>query len=122
MGVRVSVICPGVVRTPILEGGGKFGKMLMYMPPEQLRQMWEKLKPMSPDLFAEKVLDSVAKNRAIIIVPSWWKLIWWMNRFSPSLGILFAQSRFQKMQKELRMVQKRSGASEGRENDDSGAA
>ena len=114
MGVRVSVICPGVVRTPILEGGGKFGKMLMDMPPEQLRQMWEKLKPMSPDLFAEKVLDSVAKNRAIIIVPSRWKLIWWMNRFSPSLGILFAQKRFQKMQKELTMVQKRSGASEGR--------
>jgi hypothetical protein len=33
--------------------------------------MWEKLKPMAPDIFAEKVLDLVARNKAIIIVPSW---------------------------------------------------
>jgi short-subunit dehydrogenase len=101
MGVRVSVLCPGVVRTPILEGGGKYGKMLIDIPPEQVRQLWEKLKPMSPSLFAKKVLKSVAKNRAIIILPSWWKVYWWMNRLSPSLGMFLSQKRFQKMQKEL---------------------
>ena len=101
MGVRVSVLCPGVVRTPILEGGGKYGKMLMDIPPEQVRQLWEKLKPMSPNLFAEKVLPSVAKNKAIIIVPSWWKVYWWMNRLSPSLGMFLSQKRFQRVQKEL---------------------
>ena len=106
MGVRVSVLCPGVVRTPILEGGGKYGKMLIDIPPEQLRRMWEKLKPMSPNIFAKKVLNSVAKNKAIIIVPSWWKVFWWINRLSPSLGIFLAQKRFQKMQKELGIVQK----------------
>jgi NAD(P)-dependent dehydrogenase (short-subunit alcohol dehydrogenase family) len=105
-GVRVSVICPGVVRTPILEGGGKYGKMLIDIPPEQVRRMFERLRPMSPNIFAEKVLNLVAKNKAIIIVPSWWKVFWWMNRLSPSLGIFFAQKRFQKMQKELGMVQK----------------
>ena len=101
MGVRVSVLCPGVVRTPILEGGGKYGKMLIDIPPEQVRQLWEKLKPMSPNLFAEKVLKSVAKNKAIIIVPSWWKVYWWINRLSPSLGMFLSQKRFQKMQEEL---------------------
>jgi NAD(P)-dependent dehydrogenase (short-subunit alcohol dehydrogenase family) len=101
MGVRVSVLCPGVVRTPILEGGGKYGKMLINIPPEKVRQLWEKLKPMSPNLFAEKVLKSVAKNKAIIIVPSWWKVYWWINRLSPSLGMFLSQKRFQKMQKEL---------------------
>jgi NAD(P)-dependent dehydrogenase (short-subunit alcohol dehydrogenase family) len=99
-GVRVSVLCPGVIRTPILEGG-KYGKMLIDIPPEQVRQLWEKLKPMAPNLFAEKVLKSVAKNRAIIIVPSWWKKYWWINRLSPSLGIFLSQKRFQKVQKEL---------------------
>ena len=107
MGVRVSVLCPGVVRTPILEGGGKYGKMLVDIPPEQIRRLLEKLKPMSPDLFAKKVLNSVAKNKAIIIVPTWWKLFWWINRLSPSLGIFLAQKRFQKMQKELGIIQKR---------------
>jgi len=101
MGVRVSVLCPGVIRTPILEGGGKYGKMLIDIPPEQMRQLWEKLKPMSPNLFAKKVLKSVAKNKGIIIVPSWWKVYWWINRLSPSLGIFLSRKRFQKLQKEL---------------------
>ncbi|MCJ7641366.1 MAG: SDR family oxidoreductase [Desulfobacterales bacterium] len=101
LGVRVSVLCPGVVRTPILEGGGKYGKMLIDIPPEQVRRLWEKLKPMDPGLFAGKVLNCVAKNRAIIIVPSWWKVYWWMNRLSPSLGMFLSQRQFQKVQKEL---------------------
>ncbi len=100
-GIRVSVVCPGVIRTPILEGMGKYGKMLVDIPPEQMRQLWEKLKPMSPNLFAEKVLKFIAKNKAIIIVPSWWKRYWWINRLSPSLGIFLSQKRFQKVQKEL---------------------
>ena len=101
LGVRVSVLCPGVVRTPILEGGGRYGKMLIDIPPEKVRQLWEKLKPMSPNLFAEKVLRLVAKNRAIIIVPSWWKVYWWVNRLSPSLGIFLSQKQFQKVQEKL---------------------
>ena len=105
MGVRVSVLCPGVIRTPILEGG-KYGRILMDIPPERLSRMWEKLKPMSPNIFAKKVLNSVAKNKAIIILPLWWKLFWWINRLSPSLGIFLAQKSFQYMQKELGIVQK----------------
>jgi short-subunit dehydrogenase len=101
MGIRVSVVCPGVIRTPILEGMGKYGKMLIDIPPEQMRQLWEKLKPMSPNIFARKVLNSVAKNRAIIIVPSWWKVYWWINRLTPSIGLSLAQKHFQKVQREL---------------------
>jgi NAD(P)-dependent dehydrogenase (short-subunit alcohol dehydrogenase family) len=106
MGIRVSVLCPGVIRTPILEGGGKYGKMLIDIPPKELQRMLGRLRPMSPNLFAKKVLKSVAQNKAIIIVPSWWKVIWWINRLSPSLGISLAQRRFQKMQKELGIKQK----------------
>jgi len=101
MGVRVSVLCPGVIRTPILEGGGKYGKMLIDMPAERVRRLWEKLKPMDPNLFARKVLKSVAKNKAIIIVPSWWRVYWWINRLSPSLGMFLSQRQFQRVQKEL---------------------
>jgi short-subunit dehydrogenase len=80
--------------------------MLIDIPPEQIRRLLEKLKPMSPNIFAKKVLNSVAKNKAIIIVPSWWKLFWWIDRLSPLLGIFLAQKRFQKMQKEFGIVQK----------------
>jgi NAD(P)-dependent dehydrogenase (short-subunit alcohol dehydrogenase family) len=112
-GVRVSVICPGAVRTPILEGGGKFGKMLIDIPPEQMRRMWERVRPMSPDIFAEKVLNSVAKNKAIIIVPSWWKVFWWINRLSPSLARFLAQRRFERIRKELGIGQKGKNEASG---------
>jgi NAD(P)-dependent dehydrogenase (short-subunit alcohol dehydrogenase family) len=103
MGIRVSVICPGVIRTPILEGG-KYGKINMNIPSEKLRDMWEEFKPMSPDIFAQKVVNAIAKNKAIIVVPSLWKLIWWLNRLSPTLGMAFAQDRFRKMQKEFNLL------------------
>lgn len=76
----------------------------MNIPAEKLRNMWEELKPMSPDILAKKVLNAIAKNKAIIIAPSWWKLLWWLNRLSPKLGMYFAQNRFQKMQKEFDLL------------------
>ena len=71
LGIRVSVLCPGAIRTPILEGGGKYGKMLMDIPQEKLHEMFERLRPMSPSDFAERVIDSVARNKPIIVQPSW---------------------------------------------------
>jgi NAD(P)-dependent dehydrogenase (short-subunit alcohol dehydrogenase family) len=104
LGVRVSVICPGIIRTPILEGGGKYGKMLIDIPPEKTRQMVERLQPMSPEVFAERALRLVAKNKAIIVVPRWWKMFWWIHRALPSLGISLSQRIFQNMQKQLEIA------------------
>jgi len=73
---------------------------------EELGQLWEKLKPMPPDIFAYKAINSVAKNKAIIIIPLWWKLFWWIDRLFPSLGINLARKNFQKMQKQLGIVGK----------------
>jgi short-subunit dehydrogenase len=41
---------------------------------------------MSPERFAEKALRAVARNQAIIVIPSWWRVMWWLYRLSPSLG------------------------------------
>jgi len=108
LGVRVSVLCPGFVRTAILDGGGKYGKMLIDLSPEQHRHLLdviEKFKPMSPNVFAKKALNSVAKNKAIIIVPAWWKLIWLMNRLFPSVGIHLVGKSVQKMQKQFGLAE-----------------
>jgi len=102
LGVRVSVLCPGFVRTAILEGGGKYGKMLIDLSPQQHRHLLaviEKFKPMAPHVFAKKALDSVAKNKAVIVVPAWWRLLWWFNCVFPSAGIGIAGKSFQRMQK-----------------------
>ncbi len=85
MGVHVSALCPGVIRTPILDGG-KYGKILLDIPPDFLQRFIERLQPIDAGRFAELALRRVAANQAIIIVPGRWKLIWWLHRLSPSLG------------------------------------
>jgi NAD(P)-dependent dehydrogenase (short-subunit alcohol dehydrogenase family) len=109
-GIRVSVLCPGVIRTSILESGGKFGRMLVAIPRETIIRMWERLKPMPPELFAERALDAVARNKAVIIEPSWWKWSWRINRLSPSFGITLAQKRFQSAMQEFSAGQRNASS------------
>ena len=101
-GVRVSVICPGVIRTPILEGG-KHGIFLMPVPEERQReiasQLFELFRPMDVSVFARKVLDQVARNRAMIVVPGWFKILWWIERASPTLGAFLARKGFEQYRK-----------------------
>jgi NAD(P)-dependent dehydrogenase (short-subunit alcohol dehydrogenase family) len=98
-GVRVSVLCPGVIRTPILERGGKYGKVLQPLPSEFMRQNFERMRPMPPDRFAAAALRAVARNQAIIVIPSWWKLLWWLNRLSPSSVLYIGKVAFAKWRK-----------------------
>lgn len=103
-GVRVSVVCPGVVRTPILESGGKFGRILDDVPPEALERILERMRPMPAPIFARKVLNKVAKNRAIIVVPNWWKIFWWLHRLSPTFGLFLAKQFYRHSKKELEQL------------------
>jgi short-subunit dehydrogenase len=95
-GVRVSALCPGAIRTPIL-GGGRHGRIKAEVSREQLLAAWEPTRPMDPAAFAERVLDQVARNRPIIIVPGWWKLAWWMDRGLPGLFAWLASRSYRDM-------------------------
>ncbi|MDG4666896.1 SDR family oxidoreductase [Mycobacterium sp. 236(2023)] len=84
-GVRVSVLCPGVVRTPILTGG-EYGRNKSVSREDQLK-LGEALRPMDADVFADKALRAVVRNEAIIVVPGWWKALWYLERLSPGLSM-----------------------------------
>ena len=99
-GVRVSVLCPGFIRTPILYGG-KYGKNLQAVPPEVQEEFIRKYRPMEPAVFAEKVLDALARNKALIIVPGWWRLFWWLSRLSPALESALAQRSYRSVRKAM---------------------
>ena len=86
-GVRVSVLCPGPVWTQALINGGKYGKMLQPYPPEALKRIVELQHPIRPEQFAERALRAVAGNRAVIVIPSRWKALWWFYRLSPGLAL-----------------------------------
>ncbi len=106
-GIRVSVLCPGFIRTAILDNGGKYGKTLVQLSAEQqqlVTEMIEKLKPMDPRLFARKALNDVAKNKAIIILPKRYKVFWWINRLCPSLGMFIGRLSYQNSQRKLGLV------------------
>jgi NAD(P)-dependent dehydrogenase (short-subunit alcohol dehydrogenase family) len=104
-GIRVSVLCPGAVHTPAFERKGKYGKMLMNLSPEQQQRMVAMLmqssKPIFPDTFAKKALDLVAKNKAIVMVPSTVNLFRLFECLFPSFTLSFIQKSFRTMQEQL---------------------
>jgi NAD(P)-dependent dehydrogenase (short-subunit alcohol dehydrogenase family) len=92
-GVRVSAVCPGVIRTPLLTGG-RYGYTKIVVPVSKQMEFWERLRPMDPDVFAGKVIRAVAANRSIIVFPAWWRLVWWLNRLAPDLADWIAFKMF----------------------------
>jgi NAD(P)-dependent dehydrogenase (short-subunit alcohol dehydrogenase family) len=88
-GVQVSVLCPGVIRTPIL-AGGKYGRH-DGVSDDDLLKFWEAFRPMAPDKFAERALRAVLQGDAIIVVPAWWKTWWYLERLSPALSMRAAR-------------------------------
>jgi NAD(P)-dependent dehydrogenase (short-subunit alcohol dehydrogenase family) len=99
-GVRVSVLCPGVVRTPALTGG-RYGRLKLPLSDDEVLRFWERLRPMAPQLFARRTVDAVLRNRAVIVVPRWWKTFWYLERLSPSLSLRLADAMYARRQAEL---------------------
>jgi NADP-dependent 3-hydroxy acid dehydrogenase YdfG len=86
-GIKVSVLCPGAIRTPILTGG-TYGRMTKTgASDEDLLKFWEPFRPMAPEKFAERALRAVLRGDAIIVVPAWWKALWYLDRLSPALSM-----------------------------------
>lgn len=96
--IRVSALCAGAIRTPILQGGGKYGKSYANLSAEEERRMWDRYRPMPADMFAKDALDAVAMNKSIIVIPSWWKLFWYADRLLPALAMALATKSFRQFQ------------------------
>ena len=100
-GVTVSVLCPGVIRTPILTGG-EYGRVaLPGISADDMLKSWEQLRPMAPEKFAERALRAVDRGDAVIVVPAWWKVWWYLERLSPALSLRLAK----RMLKQMREMQ-----------------
>ncbi len=85
-GVNVSVLCPGVIDTPILDSRNP-----SHLPPTPDRGTSRALlvksagKPYNPDLLALDVLHGLEENRAIIVAPRNARFVWRLFRLSPAL-------------------------------------
>jgi NAD(P)-dependent dehydrogenase (short-subunit alcohol dehydrogenase family) len=98
-GVRVTAVCPGVIRTPILQGG-RHGMLLLKLPEAEQRQvigaLAEGMRPMEPGPFAQRLLDGLTRNPGIVVIPGWWRIVWWLERLSPAFAGWLAQQYFEK--------------------------
>jgi NAD(P)-dependent dehydrogenase (short-subunit alcohol dehydrogenase family) len=77
LGVRMTLVCPGIVRTSFydaLEIIGTDHDTYMKRMPRRL---------ISPERAAEIILKGVALNRALIIFPFHAKALWWISRLFP---------------------------------------
>ena len=86
-GVKVSVLCPGSVETPILDRGPPTHLPLTTSEPVTARMYLTALRqqPIPPDRFARQALEGVARNRSMIVVPASVKSLWYLHRLSPAI-------------------------------------
>jgi NAD(P)-dependent dehydrogenase (short-subunit alcohol dehydrogenase family) len=78
LGVRVSLVCPGYVRTGMFEA-----TPVMNAPKaEMLRRMPAKL--MTPEEAARQILAGVERNEAMIVFPSAARWLWRLYRLTPA--------------------------------------
>ncbi|HXI57512.1 MAG TPA: SDR family NAD(P)-dependent oxidoreductase [Polyangia bacterium] len=78
-GVRVSVVCPGFVETPILQS-----KTVGLNTKSVLLERAHRI-AIAPHECAERILEGVAKNRSVIPVTNHAKVLWMLNRYAPRL-------------------------------------
>ena len=86
-GVRVSVLCPGAVETPILDAVPADDLSGPTSPAITAREYLAMVgqKPIPADRFARAALAGVARNKAVIVHPGRTKALWYLDRISTGL-------------------------------------
>lgn len=84
-GVDVSVICPGVIETPLIDNG----TYRNYDGRDVFNRMEKRLKPMQPQVAAKKMMRGVDKNHPFIVVTGFAQVAWRLYRANPvrALGL-----------------------------------
>ncbi|MEW6778332.1 MAG: SDR family NAD(P)-dependent oxidoreductase, partial [Bdellovibrionota bacterium] len=93
-GVKVTVVCPGFVDTPIRDNAKYAGMTKSDFERASV------LKPMSPERCARAILKGVERNEAIVPISLETRLLWWAYRLAPEplidlMGYVY-RSRFGK--------------------------
>lgn len=101
LGIRVSVLCPGPILTPMIENGASPERWVGTYPTDKLEAFFGTARGMPADTFARKVLDRVAKNPSLIVLPTVYRVLWWINRVSPNLAIGLAGKIYDGIMKQV---------------------
>ena len=98
LGVKVSVVCQGYIKTPIFHTS----KLIKIDREKMLASLPERL-GITPDECAEVILRGVERNRAIIVVTWFAKVLWLLQRISPALIRWMMGRDLKKSRREIRI-------------------
>ncbi len=94
LGVKVSVVCPGFVRTNIFDSA-----VMVNMPREPANRAPGRITMMGAAQAARVILDGVARNRAVIAFPGYMRLAWRVSCLFPRLVDRAAPRQIRDMRK-----------------------
>jgi NAD(P)-dependent dehydrogenase (short-subunit alcohol dehydrogenase family) len=102
-GVRVSVLCPGMVETPILDAGPPAGLPATASAPVTAREYLRRMRQtaISADRCAAAALAAVARDQGIIVVPRRTRALWWLQRLSPAATTRVSRSMARAVTRDL---------------------
>jgi NAD(P)-dependent dehydrogenase (short-subunit alcohol dehydrogenase family) len=92
LGVRVSVVCPGKIETPIYDTS-----RVINFDKEATLALWPK--GITAERCAEIILRGVERNKATIVVTGFAKVLWALQRLSPTVMIWAMRRYMQRMRK-----------------------
>jgi len=98
LGVNVSVVCPGYIKTPIFETC----KMIKIDREKVLADLPDRLGITAQEC-ARVILKGVERNKAIIVVTAMAKFLWLLQRISPNLILWMMGRNLKKSRKEMRV-------------------
>lgn len=92
LGVNVSVVCPGVIGTPMVDTG-------TYVNFDKDELMANAPTLYSVDRAARVILRGVRRNRGIITVTAAARILWWVQRFMPGALTMLVQPALKRLRK-----------------------
>ncbi len=99
LGVNVSVVCPGLVKTAIF----KDSKMV-NIDRAKVDQHLAQSKGLTPEECAHIILKGVEQNKAVITTTTKVQILWWMQRLFPRRVMKLMTKRIRGYRKEMRTI------------------
>jgi short-subunit dehydrogenase len=98
LGVKVSVVCPGYIKTAIFHTS----KLIKIDREKMLASLPDRLS-ITPEECASVIIRGVERNKAIIVVTGFAKIVWLLQRINPGLIRWIMRRDLKKSRKELRI-------------------
>lgn len=98
-GIGVSLVCPGAVDTPLVDGVKMIGFDRSDPAVEEERERFLR-RAVSPERVAEKILDATERNRFLVFTSTDMRVLYWLQRkFAPAYvwAMRAANARFDRL-------------------------